>query len=172
MTPAVSEAAVAIALRPAHIADAARLAAIWNHEVRATYSNTDTEVRDEDAQRAWLISHSADYPVVVAAMNDDVAGFAALSPYRPKPAFVRTVENSVYVDRRWRGRGIGRLLVNHLLERATALGHHSVFARITAENAVSRRLHETLGFRLVGVEEEVAYKLGRWLDVAVYQRRV
>src|SRR5216683_2306924 len=82
-----------------------------------------------------------------ACADDEIAGYAALTPYRTTPAFQRTVEDSVYVDRRWRGRGVGRLLVTHVLDQATALGHHSVFARITAENAASRRLHEQLGFR-------------------------
>ncbi len=99
-------------------------------------------------------------------------GYAALTPYRPKPAFRRTVEDSVYVDRAWRGRGVGRRLVAHLIEAATTAGHHSVLARITADNSASRRLHEALGFRLVGVEEEVAFKFGQWLDVALYQRRL
>jgi phosphinothricin acetyltransferase len=165
-------ATAALALRPAQTADSARLAAIWNHEVRATTATTDTETRDAAAQRAWLGAHTARYPVVVAAVHDAIAGYATLTAYRPKPAFDRTVEDSVYVDRRWRGRGVGRALLAHLLEHARALGHHSVLARITADNAPSRRLHEALGFRLIGVEEEVAFKLGRWLDVAVYQRRV
>jgi phosphinothricin acetyltransferase len=165
--------AAALALREARTEDAARLAAIWNHEVRTTMATTDTEVRDVAAQRAWLDAHSALYPVVVAAVaDDDVAGYAALTAYRPKPAFRATVEDSVYVDRKWRGRGVGHALVAHLLERATALGHRSVIARITADNVASRRLHEQLGFRLIGIEEEVAFKLGRWLDVAVYQRRL
>jgi L-amino acid N-acyltransferase YncA len=165
-------AAATLILRPACAEDAEQLAAIWNHEARATLTTTDTEVRDATAQRAWLATHSARYPIVVAVTDDEVTGYAALTAYRMKPAFQRTVEDSVYVDRRWRGRGVGRLLVTHVLDQAAALGHHSVFARITAENAASRRLHEQLGFRLVGIEEEVAFKLARWLDVAVYQRRL
>jgi len=165
-------AAATLALRPACADDAEALASIWNHEARATLTTTDTQVRDTAAQRAWLATHSALYPVVVAVADDEIAGYAALTRYRTTPAFQRTVEDSVYVDRRWRGRGVGRLLVTHVLDLATALGHHSVFARITAHNAASRRLHEQLGFRLVGIEEEVAFKLARWLDVAVYQRRL
>ena len=166
------EVANALTLREARPDDAAATAAIWNHEVRATLATTDTEFRDAAAQRAWLAARSPLYPVVVAVRGDVVAGYAALTAYRAKPAFRNTVEDSVYVDRRWRGRGVGRLLVAHLLDRATALGHHSVLARITADNGASRRLHELLGFRLIGIEEEVAFKLGRWVDVAVYQRRV
>ena len=161
-----------LALRDGCAEDAARLAAIWNHEVRATFATTDTEVRDAAAQRAWLADRSPPYPVIVALVDDQVAGYAALTAYRAKPAFQRTVEDSVYVDRRWRRHGVGHALVAHLLDRGTTLGHHSVFARITADNAASRCLHERLSFRLIGIEEEVAFKRGRWLDVALYQRRL
>ena len=184
--------AAALAVRAARAADAEQIAAIWNHEARETFATTDTEPRDAAAQRAWLAAHSSAHPVLVAATEPghvtashltatggqahggqfQIAGYAALTAYRPKPAFARTVEDSVYVDRAWRGRGVGRLLLSALLERATGLGHRSVIARITAENVASRRLHEGLGFRLVGVEEEIAVKFGRWVDVAVYQRRL
>ena len=164
--------AAALSVRRAIAGDAARIAEIWNHEIRETLATTDTEPRSVTAQRAWLARHSAAYPVLVAVADDTVAGFAALTAYRPKPAFRHTVEDSVYVDRAWRGRGVARELLTHLLGAATAAGHRSVLARITADNFASRRLHEVLGFHLVGVEREVAFKLGRWLDVAVYQRPV
>jgi len=167
----VSAVATALAVRPARVDDAARLAEIWNREALETLATTDTEPRDLASQRAWLAEHSPAYPVVVAVGGREVAGFAALTAYRPKPAFRWTVEDSVYVDRAWRGRGVGRLLLAHLLDAAVAAGHHSMLARITADNHASRRLHETLGFRLIGLEEEVAFKLGRWIDVATYQRR-
>ena len=168
----VNAVAADLAVRPARGDDAARLAEIWNVEATTTLNTTDTEARDAGAQRAWLASHSPSYPVLVATAADRVAGYAALSPYRPKPAFRRTVEDSVYVDRAWRGRGVGHLLVAQLVAVARDLGHHSVIARITADNVASRRLHETIGFRLVGVEEAVAFKLGRWIDVAAYQLRL
>jgi L-amino acid N-acyltransferase YncA len=110
--------------------------------------------------------------VIVATAGGRVAGFAALTAYRHRPAFHHTVEDSLYVDARWRGRGVGRLLLGELLASASAAGHHSMLARITSPNSASRRLHEALGFRLVGIEEEVAFKLGQWVDVAVYQRRL
>ena len=163
----------AVTVRAAVLDDAARLAEIWNREVLETLATTDTEPRDIAAQRAWLAQHSALYPVVVAVAGDSedlVTGYAALTPYRQKPAFRHTVEDSVYVDRAWRGHGVGRRLLSHLLAGAAASGHRSMLARITTTNVASRRLHEALGFRLVGIEEEVAFKLGRWLDVATYQK--
>src|SRR5262245_38269587 len=92
----------ALSVRLAVAADAERLAAIWNHEVLGATTTTDTEPRDAAAQRAWLAAHSPRYPVVVAVAAEEVAGYAALTPYRDKPAFRHTVEDSVYVDRRWR----------------------------------------------------------------------
>ena len=142
----------AIRVRPAASQDAARIAAIWNHEALATLATTDTEARGVVAQRRWLAAHSTAYPVIVAAdgvRRAWIAGFAALTAYRPKPAFRNTVEDSVYVDRAWRRSGVGRLLLRELLRLAETNGHHSVVARITTGNVASRRLHESFGFRLV-----------------------
>jgi L-amino acid N-acyltransferase YncA len=161
----------AIRVRPASARDAGGIAAIWNREALGALTTTDTEPRSVVAQRRWLAAHAAEYPVIVATDGDErLAGFAALTAYRSKPAFRHTVEDSIYVERAWRGSGVGRLLLRELLRLADAHGHRSVIARITTENVGSRRLHESFGFRLVGIEEAVAFKLGRWLDVAVYQR--
>jgi L-amino acid N-acyltransferase YncA len=102
----------------------------------------------------------------------DVVAYGSLSPYQTKRAFARTVEDSVYVRRGRRGAGLGGLILAELIQRAGVLGHHSLLARITAKNVASRRLHERHGFRLVGVERESAFKLGRWHDVAIMQRRL
>jgi phosphinothricin acetyltransferase len=169
-----------VALRAAREADLASIAAIWNHEVLESDSTTDTEPRDPAAQRAWLAYHTERYPVVVATVGADGAGpdadvvvaYGSLSPYRPKPAFARTVEDSVYVARGHRGAGLGGLVLAELIRRARALEHHSIVARITAKNAASLRLHARHGFEPVGVERESAFKLGRWHDVAIMQRRL
>jgi L-amino acid N-acyltransferase YncA len=161
-----------VRVRRATEADAAAIAAIWNHEVTVGTTTTDTEPRDLDAQRAWLAAHGEAHPVLVAEESGTVIGYGCLSPYRPKPAFRHTVENSVYVDRRHRGRGVGDALLARLLAAAAEHGHRSVLARITAGNERSVRLHERHGFRTIGVEREVACKLGRWLDVIVMQRMV
>src|SRR5262249_20414438 len=155
-----------------------QIATIWNYEVLCTDATTDTEPRDPAAQREWFARHTARYPIVVAtltstgAAGDDVVAFGSLSPYRAKPAFARTVEESVYVARDHRGHGVGGLVLAELIRRARHLEHHSIVARITAQNAASLRLHAAHGFQPVGVERESAYKLGRWHDVAIMQRRL
>jgi phosphinothricin acetyltransferase len=157
-------------IRPATPADNAAIAAIWNREVLHTTATTDTEPRAPAAQRAWLAARGPRHPVIVAAEGDEVAGFGALSPYRSKPSYARTVENSVYVKDGWRGKGLGAALLDRLLALARAHGHHAVIARITAGNEASLALHERLGFVRVGLEREVACKHGMWLDVVTLQR--
>ncbi|OGL01756.1 MAG: hypothetical protein A3E31_16710 [Candidatus Rokubacteria bacterium RIFCSPHIGHO2_12_FULL_73_22] len=160
----------AVTVRDARPADLGRIGEIWNPEILRTDTTTDTEPRDAAALAAWLGRHGAAWPVVVAVADDEVLAFGALSPYRPTPAFARTAEDSVYVARDRRGEGLGRRVLDELLRRAAAAGHHSVLARVTAPNTASLRLHARAGFRTVGVERETAFKLGRWLDVVVLQR--
>ncbi len=162
----------AVIVREAREADLDQIAAIWNHEVLWTEATTDTEPRDGEAQRKWLARHTGAYPAIVAVAGDEVRAYGALSPYRPKPAFARTVEDSVYVARGHRGAGLGSLILGALIERAREAGCHSMLARITSRNAASIRLHERHGFTVAGVECEVAFKLGRWHDVTVMQRRL
>ncbi len=158
-----------VTVRDAVETDLDQIAAIWNHEVLWTDATTDTEPRDGEARREWLARHSGAYPALVAVAADEVRAYGSLAPYRPKPAFARTVEDSVYVKRGHRGGGLGALILSALIERARELPCHSMLARITSENAPSIRLHERHGFRVGGVEREVAFKLGRWHDVTVTQ---
>ena len=106
---------MAVEIRLACTADNGHIAAIWNREVLATAATTDTEPRTPAAQRAWLRAHGADYPVVVAAEGDEVLAFGALAPYRPKPSYRRTVEDSVYVKDGYRGKGVGGLVRERLV---------------------------------------------------------
>jgi L-amino acid N-acyltransferase YncA len=157
-------------IRPATPSDNDAIAAIWNREVRLTAATSDTEPRDAAAQRAWLTAHGPRHPVIVAVDGDEVVAFGALSPYRNKPAYARTAENSVYVKEGWRGKRLGGLVLDRLLELAGEHGHHSVIARITAVNEASLALHERRGFVRVGHERQVAFKHGMWLDVVTLQR--
>jgi len=157
-------------IRPATPGDSEAIAAIWNREVLETAATTDTEPRSVEAQRAWLAAHGPAHPVIVAVEGDEVVAFGALSPYRAKPSYARTVENSVYVKDGWRGKGLGGLVLDRLLALAAEHGHRSVIARVTAVNEGSLALHERRGFVRVGHEREVAVKHGVWHDVITLQR--
>jgi L-amino acid N-acyltransferase YncA len=113
---------------------------------------------------------TADHPVVVAVEGGEVLAFGALSPYRTKPSYRHTVEDSVYVKPGYRGKGLGGLILDELVTLARGRGHHAVVARITGGNVASLRLHERHGFIRAGLEREVAFKLGAWLDVVTMQR--
>jgi phosphinothricin acetyltransferase len=106
------------------------------------------------------------------AEDDDgtVLGFGSLSPFRERPAYSTTVEDSVYVGRDRRGGGVGRALLEELVTTATAHGFHTVIARIVGGHDASIALHQRVGFDVVGTEREVGRKMGRWLDVVVMQR--
>ena len=157
-------------IRPTTPSDNAAIATIWNREVLQTTATSDTEPRDADAQWAWLAAHGPRHPVIVAVDGDEVVAFGALSPYRSKPAYAWTAENSVYVKDGWRGQGLGGRVLDRLLVLAQEHGHHSVIARVTAANEASLALHERRGFVRVGHEHQVALKHGMWLDVVTLQR--
>jgi phosphinothricin acetyltransferase len=103
------------------------------------------------------------------ARGERILGFAVVSPFRERPAYATSVENSVYVAREARGRGVGEQLLLELISTAQGSGFHTLIARIVGENEGSIRLHEKCGFTLVGTEIEIGRKHGRWLDVVEYQ---
>jgi L-amino acid N-acyltransferase len=109
-------------------------------------------------------------PSTVAEENGQVLGWAALSTFHPRSAYRRTVENSVYVRSDRQRQGIGTALLADSIERARALGHHTIIAGIDLEQAGSIELHRKLGFQQVGDLCQVGFKFGRWLDVAYLQK--
>jgi L-amino acid N-acyltransferase len=151
--------------------DAEALRAIYNAEVTGSTVTFDMVARTLDDQLAWLAEHRGAHPAIVAVDEAGVvAGFASVSPYRSRPAYSTTVEDSVYVDVDRRGQGVGRLLLGDLVTLAGAHGFHAIMARIVGGHEASIALHRACGFELVGVEREVGRKFSRWLDVALMQR--
>jgi phosphinothricin acetyltransferase len=107
---------------------------------------------------------------LTGARGEAVLGFGSLSPFRDKPAYATTVENSVYVARTSRQAGVGRAILGELIRLAQDHGFHAIIARTEGSNTASTNLHLACGFELVGVEREVGRKHGRWLDVVELQR--
>jgi len=156
--------------------DAPAIAAIYNAEVVEPAVTFDLVPRTVEEQRAWIERHRGAHPALVAVDDTPdgdraqrVLGFASLSAFRDRPAYATSVEDSVYVDRTARGRGVGGRLLADLLTAARDNGFHAVFARIVDRNEASIRLHTSCGFELVGVERAVGRKHGRWLDVVELQ---
>jgi phosphinothricin acetyltransferase len=160
-----------IRVRLAQPGDAEAIRAIYNVEVEGSTVTFDLVPRTAAEQEAWMAEHAGAHPVVVALdAADAVVGFGSLSPYKVRPAYAPTVEDSVYVRDDQRGNGVGRALLEELIALARRYGYHSVIARIVGGHDASIRLHRQCGFAIVGTEREVGRKLGRWLDVVVMQR--
>ena len=161
-----------VSIRPVERRDSDALRAIYNLEVRDSTVTFDMVERSPEEQLAWIDDHRGAYAAIVAfdEPSGEVVGFGSLSPYRPRAAYAPTVEDSVYIDRRHRGHGHGRLLLAELVGRARDHGFHSVIARIVGGHEASIALHVGCGFEPAGVEREVGRKLNRWLDVVLMQR--
>jgi L-amino acid N-acyltransferase YncA len=166
--------------RLVEVEDATALMNIYNPEVIETTVTFDLVARTLAQQESWISSRRVTHPCIVAVNEEDeigergargekILGFALVAPFRDRPAYQTTVENSVYVLRSARGRGVGEALVRELIATSATSGFHSLIARIVGENAGSIRLHEKCGFILVGTEIEVGRKHGQWLDVVEYQ---
>ncbi len=154
---------------PASPTDREAIRAIYNHAVLNTTVVFDLVARTPEAQQAWMLDRSGVHAVLVAEQDDRVVGFASLSPYRSRPAYRTTVEDSVYVHPDHQGKRVGSTLLDELLVVAAAHGFHTVLARITGHNEASIALHRRAGFEEVGIEREVGRKFGQWLDVVVMQ---
>jgi phosphinothricin acetyltransferase len=151
--------------------DAEATRAIYNVEVLESTVTFDIAPRTLADQQQWIDEHAGGHPAIVAVDDDDtVVGFASLSPFKPRAAYAPTVEDSVYVRRDGRGRGIGELLLREILALGTDHGFHSVIARIVGGHETSIALHRKCGFEEIGCERAVGRKFGRWLDVVLMQR--
>jgi len=157
-------------VRLATVADAEAIRSIYNVEVLESTVTFDLVPRSLEEQQQWLTARSGAHAVLVAEHDGEVIGFASLSPYRDRPAYSTTVEDSVYVQRAAQGRGVGKALLGGLVDTATAHGFHAVMARIVGGHDASIALHRAHRFDIVGTEREVGRKMGRWLDVVVMQR--
>ncbi len=144
---------------------------IYNHEIVHTTSLYEYEPRSVETMAAWWAAkQAAGLPVLgIEAEPGVLAGFASWGPFRPFPAYGHTVEHSVYVDARFRDRGVGRALLAALIEEARGRNLHVMVGVIDATNAASIRLHRRLGFTHSGTVREAGFKFGRWLDVEYWQ---
>jgi len=155
-----------IAVRQASEKDLPALLDIYNHIILHTTAVYSYQPHTMEARREWYASKQKDgYPVFVAEEDGRVVGFSSFGPFRAWPAYKYTIENSVYVAEDQRGKGIGKLLIQPLIDEAVRQGYHAIIASIDASNESSLRLHRAFGFEEVAHFCQVGYKFGRWLDL-------
>lgn len=159
-------------LRDARESDMPAVQAIYAHHVihgTASFELEPPTLEQMLQRRADICANGL--PYLVAERDGEVVGYAYATPYRPRPAYRFTVEDSVYVREGMAGFGIGHALLAAVIQHCTASGRRQMVAIIgNSENSASIRLHTRLGFRQVGVFESVGFKHGRWLDTVIMQR--
>jgi phosphinothricin acetyltransferase len=162
---------MSLSIRPATLDDAPRIADIYNQGIAERGATFETEPRTPEAIRVRL-ADAAQFPLLVAAAGDGVIGWAGLSSYRPRPCYAGIAEFSIYLDRAGRGRGVGRQLLEALIEAARERGYWKLVSRVFPFNAASRALCRACGFREVGIYEKHGRLDGRWTDVVIVERLI
>ena len=161
-----------IAIRPATPADIPAITRIYAHAVTYGTASFELTAPDEvEMARRMKALLADDFPYFAAEVDGTLAGYAYAGPYRARPAYRFTIEDSVYIAPDRQGRGVGRALLAALLEAAAAHGFRQMIAVIgDSEQAASIALHAALGFAYVGTFPNVGFKFGRWLDTVLMQR--
>jgi phosphinothricin acetyltransferase len=159
-------------IRLARAADLPAINAIYNYYVLHSTCTYQEEPSTSDERAAWFAAHGPLHPVTVAEIEGELVGWGSLSRFHARSAYRHTVENSVYVRHDLHRRGIGRVLLADLIERARVAGHHTIMALIDAEQPASAALHRAFGFAPAARLKEVGFKFGKWRDVVYMQLMV
>ena len=159
-------------IRPSRDADIAAIAAVYGHHVLhglASFEEVPPTAEEMARRRADIVARNL--PYLVAELGGRVVGYCYASLFRPRVAYRFTLEDSIYIDEAWTGRGIGRALLQALIDRGTGLGYRQMVGVIGGrETLPSIRLHRALGFDEIGVLPAVGFKFGRWVDIVMMQR--
>jgi L-amino acid N-acyltransferase YncA len=164
--------ALQLKVRDATEADLPAIQAIYAHHVLhgvASFEETPPSIDDLRGRLASVLSHGL--PYMVAGIDGAIAGYCYATPYRPRVAYRNTIEDSIYIDDAFRGRGIGRVLLKALIERCETGPWRQMVAVIAdGGSGGSLSLHRSLGFEMAGTLKAVGFKHGRWLDTTLMQR--
>ena len=163
-----------VILRDARPADLGAIAAIYAHHVLNGLASFETEAPGEaELRRRYAAVREKGLPYLVAEVGGEVAGYAYASPYRARPAYRFSLEDSIYVDVRKSGRGVGRALLQRLIAECERIGCRQLIAVIgDSANAPSIGLHRQCGFTVTGTLRSVGFKHGRWVDSVLMQRTI
>ena len=160
---------MSLVARPASPDDAARLAQIYNEGIEDRVGTFETTLRTVDDVRAWFDGR---HPIVVVEDRGHIVAFASTSTYRTRACYAGIAEFSVYVARAERGRGAGRVAMQALIAASGPAGIWKLVSRIFVENAASRKLMASVGFREVGIYEKHGQLDGVWRDAVIVERLI
>jgi len=151
--------------------EAAQILEIFNHAILHTTALYEYKPRTMTTMQQWFANKSAgNFPVIGLKADDGtLLAFGSYGTFRAFPAFKYSVEHSVYVHPDHQGKGLGKQMLQLLIEAGQAQGYHLLIGGIDAENSASIALHQKLGFVHSGTISQTGFKFGRWLDLAFYQ---
>ena len=160
-------------VRAATESDLPSINAIYNFYVATSPATFDLEPMTEEWRRDWYAARAGNgYPVLVAEISGEIAGWCCLSPWSPKKAYQKTADESIYIADAHRGEGVGTALLGAILAEARNLDLHVVMAGVVGCQQASLALHRKCGFVEAGRYEHMGYKLGSWHDVHWYQHHL
>ncbi|MFZ2101969.1 MAG: N-acetyltransferase family protein [Oricola sp.] len=162
-----------LTIRDAALSDIPAITAIYRHAVLKGTASFELDPPDEAEMRSrYEAIRGSGYPYIVALAEDgSLAGYAYANAFRTRPAYRWCVENSVYIDPAMQGRGIGKALMIELMDRSETLGFRQMIAVIGgSSHKASIRLHESLGFEMIGIFKGSGFKFGNWLDTVLMQK--
>lgn len=159
-----------ISIRPARLHDAEAICHIYNQGIEDRVATLETRLRSVEEQGAWLESKDHRHPVLVAEDAGGVIAWGSLNAFNPRPAYEHVADFSIYVARRARGAGVGRKLLDGLIEAAREIGYHKMVLAAFDWNRSGMALYERAGFRRVGVYREQGRLDGRWVDTVVMEK--
>lgn len=157
-------------LRLATAADAGAICGIYNQGIEDRLATLETELRTPEERRRWLAARGPRHPVVVAEASAGVVGWGSLNPFSAREAYRFVADFSVYVERAWRGKGVGRVLLTRLVDLGREHGYHKLVLSAFPFNEAGMALYERLGFRTVGIYREQGRLDGRWVDTIVMEK--
>lgn len=158
-------------VRPATEGDIGAICEIYNQGIADRVATLETDRRTPDERRQWLAARSPRHPVIVAQAPDGaVVGWGSLNVFNARAAYRFVADLSVYVERGWRGRGVGSALLARLVELAREHGYHKMVLSAFPTNEAGLALYEKFGFRTVGIYREQGLLDGRWVDTIIMER--
>lgn len=157
-------------LRLATAADAEAICRIYNQGIEDRLATLETEVRTPEERRQWLAARSPRHPVIVVETAEGIVGWGSLNPFSAREAYRFVADFSVYVERGWRGKGVGRVLLTRLIELGREHDYHKLVLSAFPFNEAGMALYERLGFRMVGIYKEQGLLDGRWVDTIVMEK--
>ena len=157
-------------LRPAVESDATAICDIYNQGIEDRLATLESETRTPEERRQWVAARGPRHPVVVAEDGGRVIAWGSLNAFNPREAYRHVADFSIYVERAYRGKGVGRQLLAHLIDLARALGYHKMVLSAFPFNGAGMALYERMGFRTVGIYREQGLLDGRWVDTIVMEK--